>query len=212
MSVGGTNVALNTMVASFTDTTVTLDMPLLGESKSGSTIVFTPAYPAGLGTLMQAWLSYPATVSGTVSSQSYQPGDDDTNFWPGQASAQPGAFLNLVLCALTQGYMIPPPYAVSLGDEITSAPNLLLIRHRRRACRRDRRAMDRLFPGQPDLGSRYGKHGSGDTNVLAEVHTLFTASSGGPSASFILATSEPTAVGDNTLRLRRRRRSSKECR
>ena len=199
MSVGGTNVALNTMVASFTDTTVTFDMPLLGESKSGSTIVFTPAYPAGLGTLMQAWLSYPATVSGTVSSQSYQPGDDDTNFWPGQASAQPEAFLNLVLCALTQGYMIPPPYAVSLGDEITSAPNLLSSATVAALAAVTDAQWTAFFQANPTWVPGTGNTAAEIQTFIAQVHTLFTASSGGPSASFILATTAPTNVGDSTL-------------
>ena len=199
MSVSGTNVALNTMVASFTDTTVTLDTSLLGESKKGSTIVFTPAYPAGLGTLMQAWLSYPATVSGTVSSQSYQPGDDDTNFWPLNASAQPAAFLNLVLCALTQGYMIPPPYAVSLGDEIISSPNLLSSATVAALAAVTDAQWTAFFQANPTWVPGTGNTAAGIQTFLAEVHTLFTASSGGPSASFILATSAATAVGDNTL-------------
>ena len=126
MVVSGPNVFPGTKIASLAPTTVTLDTPLLGDCKHGSSIVCTPAYPAGLIPLMQAWLAYPSAVpAGTLSSQSYQPGDDDTNFWPTQASAQPAALLNLVLCVLTQGYMIPPPYAIALGDEITSTPKLL---------------------------------------------------------------------------------------
>jgi hypothetical protein len=197
MSVSGTNIAPNTKVASLTGTAVTLDTPLLGDCKSGSTIVFTPAYPAGLIALMQAWLAYPSTVPpGTLSSQSYQPGDDDTDLWPSQASAQPAAFLNLVLCVLTQDYMIPPPFAVSLGDEITSSPNLLSSATVGALAAVTDAQWTSFFQAQPT----WVPPGPGDTTAriqafIAEVRTLFAASSGGPSASFVLATSADTPSG-----------------
>lgn len=199
MSVSGTNIAPNTNVASLTGTTVTLDTPLLGDCRTGSTIIFTPAYPAGLTALMQAWLAYPSTVPpGALSSQSYQPSDDDTDFWPSQASAQPAAFLNLVLCVLTQGYMIPPPYAVSLGDEITSSPNLLSSATVGALAAVTDAQWSSFFQVQPT----WLPPGPGDTTAriqafIAEVRTLFAASSGGPSASFVLATGADTPSGSS---------------
>ena len=201
MSVSGINIVPGTKVASLTGTAVTLDTPLLGDCKSGSTIVFTPAYPAGLIALMQAWLAYPSVVPpGALSSQSYLPGDDDTDFWPSQASAQPAAFLNLVLCALTQGYMIPPPYAVSLGDKITSDPNLLSSATVGALAAVTDAQWTKFFTDNPT----WVPPGPGDTAAriqafIAQVRTLFAASSGGPSASFVLATSAATAVGGTTL-------------
>ena len=59
-------------------------------------------------------------MAGPPSSQVYQPEDDAIKFWPPAANAHPSGFLNLVLCSLTQGYIIPDPVDASLGDQITS--------------------------------------------------------------------------------------------
>ena len=118
LAVSGPGIAPGATITGLTSTTATLSAPLLAAVPSGATIVFTPAYSAGWQALIVAWLSFPAAAPGSVSSQAYQTGDDDTLFWPGQAAAQPQAFLELVLCALTGGYIIPPPFAVSLGDKI----------------------------------------------------------------------------------------------
>ncbi len=198
MSVSGKNIAPDTKVASLTNSTVTVDTPLLGDCPNGSTIVFTPTYPAELITLMHDWLDYPATVSGTVSSQSYQPGDDDTNFWPTNAGSEPAAFVNLVLCALTQGYMIPPPYAVSLGDKITT--NLLPSATVAALAGVTDAQWTGFFQSNPTwVPPGPGNTAAGIQAFLAEVHTFFAASSGGPSASFVLAATAATAVAGTTL-------------
>ena len=93
-----------------------LTAPVLDDVPAGSIITFTPAYTADLQALVTSWLAYPPpATSGMPSSATYQPGDDDANFWPGAAAADPAAFLDLVLAALTQGYVIPAPFNVALG-------------------------------------------------------------------------------------------------
>jgi hypothetical protein len=89
----------------------------------GSTATVSVPYPVPLRNILQAWLDYPPTPASGASSASYQPGDDVNGVWVGQAGANPhqDGFLNLVLCALTQGYMIPAP-PVSLGSQLCQPP------------------------------------------------------------------------------------------
>ena len=98
MSVSGANIADGTTVGPVPPpTSVKLSAPVLGVVSAGDNIVFTPVYSAGLTTLVQSWLKFPTSVVGVPSTDSYQPGDDDTKFWPTAASAQPADFLGLVL-------------------------------------------------------------------------------------------------------------------
>ena len=90
------------------------------------------AVTATLQPLINDWLAYPPPPPPPAPAppvwKSYQPGDDVTGFWPAEAAAQPAAFLELVLCALTQGYVLaagasrppapPPPPGTTLADEI----------------------------------------------------------------------------------------------
>ena len=121
MTVTGTNIQAGTTVSSFTSTAVTLSQAVQGDVPQGTAVTFAPVYTADLQQLVQAWLAYPASVAGATSpsSATYQPSDDAAVFWPGAASAHAAAFLNLVLCSLTQGYIIPAPFNVSLGDKVT---------------------------------------------------------------------------------------------
>lgn len=121
MFVSGPNILPGTTVgAGLTATMVTLSAPVLNKIPSGSKIIFTPPYPAALQTLIKDWFNYPAPVSGEVSCEIYSPSDDATNFWHGETSTVGGAsaLLSLVLSALTQGYELPAPFNVSLGDKI----------------------------------------------------------------------------------------------
>jgi hypothetical protein len=62
-------------------------------------------------TIFSDWLKFPLTANWT----SYKPGDDVNGFWKGEAiGATAGAFLDLVLFALTQGFMIGPNSLASL--------------------------------------------------------------------------------------------------
>ena len=128
MSVSGTNIPANATVSSVnalaSPPTVTLSAPIVSGSpvQIGTEVVFTPAYTGHMQSLVQMWLAYPLSSSAatTPSSQSYQPGTDDVSFWPNAASTYPDAFLNLILCSLTQGYIIPAPFGMALGDQITT--------------------------------------------------------------------------------------------
>ncbi len=62
------------------------------------------------------WLKF-ASTDPSPSSESYQPSDELT-FWTTESTAQPAGFLELVLWALTQGYMIPAPTNESLASQI----------------------------------------------------------------------------------------------
>ncbi len=63
------------------------------------------------------WLAF-GSAAPTPSSQSYQPGDDDTVLWPAAATANPEGFLELLLCVVTDGYLIPAPTSALLSTEI----------------------------------------------------------------------------------------------
>jgi hypothetical protein len=64
------------------------------------------------------WLKF-AAADPSPSSESYQP-TDELAFWTNESTGQPAGFLELVLWALTQGYMIPAPTNASLASVITS--------------------------------------------------------------------------------------------
>jgi hypothetical protein len=108
--------------------------PVAAFAPLGSTASVPVAYPAPLQSILQAWLDYPPTPAAGASSDSYQPGDDATSFWPAQAAANPdqNGFLNLVLCALTQGYVIPTPpnplgFQISTSLGITNVAQLAAV-------------------------------------------------------------------------------------
>jgi hypothetical protein len=58
-------------------------------------------------TVFSDWVKIPPTATW----QTYKPGDDLTTFWPGEEAGLPTqtTFLDLVLFALTQGYVVPLP-------------------------------------------------------------------------------------------------------
>ena len=121
MSVSGPAVPTGSTVAAVDpNVSVTLSQIVSAKVVTGATITFAPGFSADLSNLVKDWLLFSAPVSGTVSSQAYQAGNDDTEFWPDAAAAHSSAFLNLVLAALTQGYIIPEGTFDSLGDVITS--------------------------------------------------------------------------------------------
>jgi Tc toxin complex TcA C-terminal TcB-binding domain len=121
MSVSGPNIPNGTTVSAVTaNLSVTLSQSVSNKVVSGASITFAPVFSGDLANLVNAWLVFPASVAGTISSAAYQSGDDDTEFWPGAAAAHSAAFLNLVLAALTQGYIVPEGSFDSLGDIITS--------------------------------------------------------------------------------------------
>jgi Tc toxin complex TcA C-terminal TcB-binding domain len=64
-----------------------------------------------------AWPGYAALLS-KIPGYTYQAGDDLTDFWPAEANATPAAFLDLVLCVLTQAYVVDPVSKITLATEI----------------------------------------------------------------------------------------------
>ena len=121
MLVVGANIAPSTAVAQNpppSNTDITLTEPVLNSLTAGSTVILVPAYPADLQALVADWLAYPPANPGSPSSQSYQPADEAAKFWPQAATAHGGAFLRLVLSAMTQNYFIPAPFNVALGQKI----------------------------------------------------------------------------------------------
>jgi hypothetical protein len=87
----------------------------------GTVVTFTPLFGSALNTLLQQWLVYPPTApsNGPPSSAIYEPTDDNEKFWPGEASAAATAqaFLELLLSALTQGYVTPDGKALGIHIE-----------------------------------------------------------------------------------------------
>jgi len=66
--------------------------------------------------LITDWLTF-ASAFASPSTQTYQP-SDELGFWTTELTSQPAAYLELVLSALTQGYMIPAPTNATLASEI----------------------------------------------------------------------------------------------
>jgi hypothetical protein len=84
---------------------------------SGSSLPPLPL-DATVQPLVTDWLGFDSAVA-SPSVQHYQPSDELT-FWSTESTTQAPAFLELVLWALTQGFMIPAPTNASLASEIAS--------------------------------------------------------------------------------------------
>ena len=67
------------------------------------------------------WLSF-AHADASPSTQTYQP-SDELGFWTTELTSWPAAYLELVLCALTQGYTIPALPNPTLASEIITPAN-----------------------------------------------------------------------------------------
>ena len=199
MSVSGVSIAPGTTLASLTATSVKLSVPVLGNVHAGNMVVFIPPYTASLTALVGAWLDFPASTGGTPSSQTYQDGDDDTQLWPVVSAADPDAFLNLVLCALTEGFIIPAPFSVALGEMIT----LVLLSGSPTVAGLEAVTVQQwsdffqknptwLPPGNGNAAARLAE-------FIRRVQTFFVLSAGGPSAPFVLVTTAFGAPGTNVL-------------
>ena len=204
MSVAGPNIAPGTTVSAPPAANVPLSAPLLNDVPPGTSIVFTQPYPAGLQPLIQAWLAFPSIPSGAISSATYQPGDDDTKFWPGAIGTQPaaGAFLNLVLCALTQGAMLPAPFTGALGDAITS--QLLPSATVTALAAVTAQQWTNFFTANPAWLPSFTQPGNTAARIdafIREVQNFFGAGSGVPLSSFILATSAATPAAPSPQNL-----------
>jgi hypothetical protein len=206
MSVTGPNIAPGATVSAISGDSVSLPTtaPILNDVPAGTGIVFTPQYPPGLTPLIQSWLGFPSTPNGAISSVSYQPSDDDGKFWPNAVGTQPaaGAFLNLVLCALTQGAILPPPFSGALGDAITKSPLLNAPATVSALAAVTSQQWTQFFQANPTWLPSFTAPGDTAARIdafIRAVQKFFAVSSGGPSGPFVLATSAATAAGDSTL-------------
>ena len=210
MSVNGPGIASGTTVAgvSLAGSAVTLSPPIVNDVPAGTSVVFTPVYSGDLQTLIQSWLSFPGTPKGAISSTSYQPGDDDTQFWPGEANAHAASFLNLVLCALTQGSMLPPPFSGALGDAITTQllPKTGLVPPATVAAltKVTSQQWTSFFEANPTWLPGFTQPGDTAARIdafIRQAQKFFAVGSGGPSGPFVLATTAATAAGGIVLQV-----------
>ncbi|MGF6408376.1 hypothetical protein OKW37_000046 [Paraburkholderia sp. MM5482-R2] len=210
MSIGGANIVPGTTVKSFDPATrsVTLSAPILNKVPARSSIVFTPFWSTELQSLVQFWLAFPPTPpGGAISSLSYQPGDDDSQFWPGaanNANAPPtaGAVLNLVLCALTQGAMLPAPFTGALGDAIVKSTTLGAPKTVAELAKVTVQQWTQFFQDNPTWLPDFTQPGDTTARIAAFIRTVqkfFDVDLSGPSSPFVLATSAATDGGNNVL-------------
>ena len=207
MSATGPNIPSGTTVSAVTaNASVTLNNPVAAGGPSGATVIFTPGFSADLQQLVNVWLAFPAPVAGTISSQAYQSGDDDAKFWPGAAAAHPAGFLNLVLAALTQGYIVPDAAFDSLGDLIISdllaplatpqQPTVATLASLTVA------QWTAFFKANPSYVPPLKQGGDIDAQIavfIRYVQRFFSVASSGPANPINLTTNGPTAAGNADL-------------
>jgi hypothetical protein len=203
LAVTGAGIAPGTTLSSLSTSanTVTLSAPVVSAVAAGAIIVFTPAYSAAMSKLVQDWLAFPTAAAGAISSQSYAPGDDDALFWPSEAMLEPQAFLDLALCALTGGYIIPAPFSTALGSEIltylttiTSPPTIATLAQVTQA------QWTTLFKANPTwLPPQPGGIGAQINAFMEALRSFFPVSAGGPVSMITIATSAATAGGGKVL-------------
>ncbi|MFL9966303.1 hypothetical protein PQR02_35990 [Paraburkholderia sediminicola] len=198
MLVSGINIPLNATIASLTATDVTLSAPLLGDVPAGSAIRFAPPYSAGMSALVKSWLAFPPDTSGSLSTQVYLASDDTAKFWPAARSAQPGACLDLVLSALTEGYIVPAPFNTALGNLIitnllpTATIDALAAVTRAQWIDFFQKNPTWLPPGTGNIQARIEA-------FIRRAQSFLVIDAGGPIAAFVLATSSLTGSGSTTL-------------
>ncbi len=202
MQAGGPGIAPGAIVSALGAGDVTLSAPILDVVSAGSTVYFAPVYGADLKDLVKSWLAYPPTLAGAVSSDVYQPGDDATNLWPAIAAADPGAFLNLVLGALTQGYVIPAPFDEALGSEILTflatlpnAPAPLTVAFLASVTVEQ---WTQFFQQNPTWLPPFTAPGNTAARIAAFITaagSLFAVATSGPSSAIVLATDKATGAG-----------------
>lgn len=199
MLVSGVNLPVNTTIAALTPTAVTFTSPLLGEIAAGSTIYFVPTYSSGLVALVKSWLAFPPSTTGTPSSQAYFPEDDAAKFWPGASSTLPEAYLNLVLSALTEGFIVPAPFNTALGELIIA--NLLQPTPSIEALAALTRAQwIKFFQTNPTwLPPGTGNNQARIDAFMRRAQSFMVIGGGGPTAAFVLVTTSGAPVGGTTL-------------
>ena len=206
MLVSGPNVLTNTVVASITPNSITLSQGISGDLPAGTNLIFTPALTSDFQQLIQSWLAYPPSMPGPPSSEVYQPEDDAIKFWPTAANAHPSGFLNLVLCSLTQGYIIPDPVDASLGDQITSQLLAVLTSPAPPTVATlaavTVQQWSSFFQQHPSWLPPFTQPGNTVARIAAfvrYVQTFFAVNASGPPGSVNDTTNAPTAAGGTVL-------------
>lgn len=171
---------------------------------SGSSVP-TLALDATVQPLITAWLSFAAGIA-SPSTQTYQPVNEtmpltgaQPGFWPGVATTQPAAYLELVLCALTQGYQIAAPVGKSLATVITTqllppAPatvaSLIAVTNTQ---------WKSFFTANPTYLPTFTQPGSTAAqiaNFIAYLQKFFAVTNAGPASTVIYQTTVDANPGD----------------
>ena len=198
LTASGANIAAGSSVSSApSPTIVQLNQVVTGPVPAGAAVVFSPVNPPQMHDLVQSWLAFPP-AGNAPSSQFYQPGDDAAQFWPTAATAQPLAFLNLALSALTQGFILPPPFNEALGSEIVvwlgTVLNLPQTIDGLAAVTTQQWNM--LFTQNPTWApGPQGDAGARAAAFLQTARKYFAFASGGPQSSINLATNAVAPSG-----------------
>jgi hypothetical protein len=199
----GANIAADSLVsATPTPTTVQLNKAVTGPVPAGGSVVFSPVNPPQLHDLVQSWLAFPPAGGVTPSSLGYQASDDADLFWPGAAQAQPLAFLNLALSALTQGFILPPPFNEALGSEIVVwlKTGLNLPQTIDGLASVTTQQWNTLFTRNPTWApGQQGDAAARAAAFLQYAKKYFAFASGGPQSSINLATNGVTPSGTAIL-------------
>ena len=198
MQVSGNNIPLNTTIASLAPKEVTLSAALLAPVPGGSSICFTPAYSLTLKALIKSWLDFPPNSVGPPSSKVYLPSDDATQFWPIARSALNDAYLNLVLSALTEGFIVPAPDSAALGNLIIA--NLLSPKTYDGLVAVTRTQWIDFFHKHPTwLPPGTGNIQARIDAFIRRAQSFLVIGSGGPTSAFILTTVSTTNPPSDTL-------------
>jgi receptor-binding and translocation channel-forming TcA subunit of Tc toxin/ABC toxin-like protein len=167
----------------------------------GATPTVAVPYPAPLGSIVTDWLAFPPTPATQPSSEVYQPDDDITQFWPNEATLYPdqNGFLNLVLCALTKGYVIPAPFANPLGFQICTT---LAVANVAQLAAITTQQWTGFFRPNPTWLPPFTQPGNTEARISAFIRyfeRFFAATSEASLDSIDLALQLPVAAGTNVL-------------
>ncbi|MGI8773383.1 MAG: hypothetical protein ACR2JE_18315, partial [Acidobacteriaceae bacterium] len=97
--------------------------PIAAVSPTPMFVVGWQVFETGWGVGEPGWLGFPTNATWA----SYQEGDDLAGFWQPLAAAQPIAFLDIVLWALTQGFMVGPNPLAQLIETNLPLANLAAL-------------------------------------------------------------------------------------
>ena len=198
MMVSGPGIAPGTTVQALAGNVVTLTPApaIRNDIPAGTVVIFTPAYTAHLNTLVTDWLAFPPPTSGPISSEIYQPSDDAAKFWPTVAGGTTAdAFLELVLAAVTEAYVLAPPFNDALGTEIENylktLPGAPATPTAATLASVTAAQWTQFFQQNPTWLPPFTAPGNTSARIaafIAAVQTMFAVGSGGPSTAILRVT------------------------